>query len=341
MEWIVISAKTVPQAVERALDTLGVHETELEFEVIEEAKAGFLGIRRADAKIKARVKPISREKPNDKRRRQQKERRTRSGPRDKAQGEASAQQSKANATSKGETADDAGSAASGEGEHKAAGASNRSRNRNRNRGGQNKGDRPNPDAGDANDTGRLDDDSTNDTRDSTSQTTANAQKAPRPPKREATPVATGTIEEQMTHARDFAEGFLTAWGIEGAVAVGVIADDVVEVAITGSNLGLLVGPKGATLASIEELLRGSVGHRGPARLHLDVAGYRSKRREALANFARTVAQQVLETGAAKALEPMSSQDRKVVHDAITEMEGVTTISDGEDARRRVVIQPSA
>jgi spoIIIJ-associated protein len=74
-------------------------------------------------------------------------------------------------------------------------------------------------------------------------------------------------------------------------------------------------------------------------VHVDVAGYRARRRDALAAFARNVANEVKESGAARSLEPMGSADRKVVHDALTDVEGVSTVSEGEDPRRRVVIVP--
>ena len=113
--------------------------------------------------------------------------------------------------------------------------------------------------------------------------------------------------------------------------------------MTGDNLGLLVGPRGATLSAIEELVRTVVQrHTGGhgARIHVDVGGYRAKRREALAEFTRDLAQQVLDSGREQALEPMSASDRKVVHDVVAEMDGVTTGSEGEEPRRRVVIRPA-
>ena len=76
------------------------------------------------------------------------------------------------------------------------------------------------------------------------------------------------------------------------------------------------------------------------RLRIDVAGYREKRRAALEKFTSAVAGEVLASGTSKALEPMVSADRKVVHDAIQAIEGVTSHSDGEEPRRRVVITPS-
>jgi len=77
-----------------------------------------------------------------------------------------------------------------------------------------------------------------------------------------------------------------------------------------------------------------------ARLRVDVGGYRERRREALAAFARQVAEEVLTNNVERALEPMNPPDRKVVHDAVAEIDGVATSSEGEEPRRRVVISPA-
>jgi spoIIIJ-associated protein len=150
------------------------------------------------------------------------------------------------------------------------------------------------------------------------------------------------IEEQAAAAERFTQGLVDAFDL-GARAKSVIDDEVVVVDVTGDNLGLLVGPKGATLHAIEELVRTVVqrqtdGH--GVRIHVDVAGYRAKRRAALADFTTNLAEKVLETGRAQALEPMSASDRKVVHDTAAEIDGITTISEGEDPRRRVVLRPA-
>ncbi len=70
-----------------------------------------------------------------------------------------------------------------------------------------------------------------------------------------------------------------------------------------------------------------------------MGGYRQRRREALERFVQQIAADVISSGERKALEPMSPPDRKVVHDAVNEIDGVHTVSEGEDARRRVVILP--
>ena len=148
------------------------------------------------------------------------------------------------------------------------------------------------------------------------------------------------IEEQAEGAREFTQGLIDAFGADASVEAR-IEDEIILVDVTGDELGLLVGPRGATLSAIEELVRTVVqrqtgGH--GARINVDVAGYRAKRRAALSKFARGLADKVLEDGQEQALEPMSAADRKVVHDAVAEIDGVTTVSEGEDPRRRVVIR---
>jgi hypothetical protein len=69
-------------------------------------------------------------------------------------------------------------------------------------------------------------------------------------------------------------------------------------------------------------------------------GPEAHRREALTRFALKVAAEVKETGSSRMLEPMTSADRKIVHDSLTEVEGITTRSEGEDPRRRVVVEPA-
>lgn len=152
-----------------------------------------------------------------------------------------------------------------------------------------------------------------------------------------------TLEEQAELARSFVAGLVDRFGTGAMVDVRLIDDDTVEVDVTGPDLGLLIGPKGSTLAALQELTRTVVqrqtgGRTG--RIVVDVAGYRERRREALERFTQQVAADVRATGTRRVLEPMTPADRKIVHDTVNEMEGVTTASEGEEPRRRVVILPA-
>jgi spoIIIJ-associated protein len=139
----------------------------------------------------------------------------------------------------------------------------------------------------------------------------------------------------------FVEGVVRAFGLEAAVALEV-GPEAVELDVEGDGVGLLIGPRGQTMAALQDLTRMAVQRRvGPdaPRLSVDVGSYRQRRHEALRRFAEQVAAEVLASGETRMLEPMSAVDRKVVHDAINEIDAVATSSDGEEPNRRVVISP--
>ncbi|MGH9222221.1 MAG: RNA-binding cell elongation regulator Jag/EloR [Acidimicrobiales bacterium] len=149
-------------------------------------------------------------------------------------------------------------------------------------------------------------------------------------------------EDEVEVAESFLTGLLETYGTPFTVERRELEDDLVELSVKGEDLGLLIGPRGQTLAAVQELTRTVVQRRSrgrSSRIVLDIAGYRQARRVALARFASEVADQVRSSGVARVLEPMPPADRKVVHDAINAIDGVTTNSEGEEPRRRVVISP--
>ncbi len=152
-----------------------------------------------------------------------------------------------------------------------------------------------------------------------------------------------TLEEQAEAAKEFIEGLLEVYGFDATVETKILDEDTLEVAANGSDLGLLVGPRGAALAALQDVTRTVVQHRFPTRtdrIVVDVAGYRERRVAALQRFTRQIAEEVLESGRERVLEPMSPADRKVVHDTVNEIEGLGTRSEGEDSARHVVIAPA-
>ena len=148
------------------------------------------------------------------------------------------------------------------------------------------------------------------------------------------------IEDQAALAREFLEGLLEAFGLEGEVASRV-EKDVLFLDVTGGQTEALVGQKGAILQAIHELTRTVIQRRTfrAPRMRLDINGYTERRRAALKIFAGQIAEQVLESGDEVMLEPMNPADRKVLHDAVAEIDGVRSFSEGEDPRRSVVISP--
>ena len=142
-------------------------------------------------------------------------------------------------------------------------------------------------------------------------------------------------------AVEFMTGLAAAFGTPATASLTVDGSEL-DVQVEGSELGLLIGPGGRTLMAVQDLARVAAQRRlgdHETRLRIDVAGYRERRRQALEKFTAAVANEVIASGRSKALEPMTSADRKVVHDAIQGIDGVVSHSDGEEPRRRVVIAP--
>ncbi|MFT4656329.1 MAG: spoIIIJ-associated protein [Candidatus Aldehydirespiratoraceae bacterium] len=140
----------------------------------------------------------------------------------------------------------------------------------------------------------------------------------------------------------FMDGLVSAFGAEGTSELEVEGTEL-DVRVGGDGLGLLVGPGGRTLNAIQDLARVSAQRRlgdHETRLRIDVAGYRARRSEALQRFAVDVAESVRESGESRALEPMTSADRKVIHDALNEEDGVASRSEGDDPNRRIVVVPA-
>jgi spoIIIJ-associated protein len=142
-------------------------------------------------------------------------------------------------------------------------------------------------------------------------------------------------------AADYLERLLDIADYDGDIDLDVENDRAV-VAIVGTDLKALIGPRGETLDALQELTRLAVqqqtGNR--SRLMLDVSGHRQARREHLRKLAAETAEQVQAGGEPVRMSPMNPFERKVVHDAIAAIDGVTSESEGEEPRRRVVVLPA-
>lgn len=151
-----------------------------------------------------------------------------------------------------------------------------------------------------------------------------------------------TPQEVGDAAVSFMNDLVSAFGATGTAELTVDGTEL-DVQVHGDDLGLLVGPGGRTLNAVQDLVRVAAQRRlgdHETRLRIDVAGYRERRSAALSKFAADVASQVRDTGSARSLEPMTSADRKVIHDALNDEDGVVSTSSGEDPYRRVVVEPA-
>jgi len=140
-------------------------------------------------------------------------------------------------------------------------------------------------------------------------------------------------------AADYLERLLDIVDYDGDIDLDVENDRAI-VAIVGSGLRSLVGPRGETLEALQELTRLAVAQKTGtrSRLMLDVSGHRQDRRNDLTSLAKDTAARVLESGEPARLTPMNPFERKVVHDAISAIDGVRSESEGEEPNRRVVVR---
>jgi spoIIIJ-associated protein len=106
--------------------------------------------------------------------------------------------------------------------------------------------------------------------------------------------------------------------------------------------GILIGRRGQTLEAIQLLLSTIVArrHTRKVRVFLDAFGYRERRAESLRQMALEVAEQVRSAGQEALTEPLNAAERRVVHTALQDVEGISTYSEGEDPNRYVVITPA-
>ncbi len=152
------------------------------------------------------------------------------------------------------------------------------------------------------------------------------------------------LDDQADVAAEFLEGVLERMGVAAdvgpALEDGTMYVDVVGREEDDEDLGLLIGRHGQTLEALQELARVVVVQRTGlrARIVVDVEEYRRRQRSRLAARAREIARRVARSGREEELEPMNAFDRKVVHDAVAEVEGALSASRGEGLDRHVVVQ---
>ena len=152
------------------------------------------------------------------------------------------------------------------------------------------------------------------------------------------------LDDQADVAAEFLEGVLERMGVAAdvgpALEDGTMYVDVVGREEDHEDLGLLIGRHGQTLEALQELARVVVVQRTGlrARIVVDVEEYRRRQRSRLAARAREIARRVARSGREEELEPMNAFDRKVVHDAVSEVGGALSASRGEGLDRHVVVQ---
>jgi len=352
MDWIVTTARSVEEAQTRALDLLGVDSADAEIQVIEEGKTGLFGRTKSEARVRARIKPKA---PPAKEER----RSSRGGDRNRNRGGGGR-----GSNGKGNNRDGGKRDGGGrDGGNRDGGGRNRNRD-----GGTRDGDKRD---GGNRDSGKRDGAKRDDAGKKDVAAPASSESRPSGGRDGGGRDGGGRsrnrggnrqrndrndrgdrgnrnnedrVEMPVEEQRETLQGFVTGVAIafDPSAKVELVEEGTtLQAQVTGENLGRLVGNKASTLQSLEELARTAM-HRAAAgrryhRIQVDVDEYRARRRAALAKFATDLAQSVAESGESKAMEPMGAADRKLIHDAVAEVAGVETVSEGRDPRRYIVI----
>ena len=304
MEWIETTGSTVDEAKDRALDRLGIAEDDMQFEIIEEGSNSLFRLKRKEARLRARVKPVNTKPKFDRRQRNKKQ--SRGGKNTNGSGDTKNNNSRKNVKK------------------------DNPRESNKKTFNNNKTDKDAANARKKRDTDIK----------STKKGSFKTDSEARNNGKEAVKKNKLNLEEQSEITEDFVSGLLERMGLQARV-VSSIEDNRAVVQAQGLNLGLAIGPRGETVRAITQLAHTMIQRlsdgEAEGKLTVDIGGYRERRRTFLAEFAVNQANEVLEDGNPIALVPMNASDRKVVHDAVSDVEGVATRSEGSDYDRHVVI----
>ena len=304
MEWIETTGSTVDEAKDRALDRLGIAEDDMQFEIIEEGSNSLFRLKRKEARLRARVKPVNTKPKFDRRQRNKKQ--SRGGKSTSGSGDTKNNNSRKNVKK------------------------DNPRESNKKTFNNNKTDK------DAANARKKRDTDIKSTKKGSSKTDSEARNNGK----EAVKKNKMNLEEQSEITEDFVSGLLERMGLQARV-VSSIEDNRAVVQAQGLNLGLAIGPRGETVRAITQLAHTMIQRlsdgEAEGKLTVDIGGFRERRRTFLAEFAVNQANEVLEDGNPIALDPMNASDRKVVHDAVSDVEGVATRSEGSDYDRHVVI----
>ena len=140
-------------------------------------------------------------------------------------------------------------------------------------------------------------------------------------------------------ALEFIENIVNNMSLNATVEIAEQDDEGALITINGNNLGILIGRRGDVLDSLQYLatLAANIQKKSFYRVTVDVQGYREKRAETLRGVAKRMSEKVLKYKRSFALEPMSSYERRIIHTALAEREGISTFSVGTEPHRKIVI----
>ena len=167
--------------------------------------------------------------------------------------------------------------------------------------------------------------------------------APAPAPTEPAPTSAKKVRKaegaQAEQTEKFLSGLLEHMGVQADIEITPRKGGGLDVNLSGSGIGAVIGRRGETLDAIQHLTNYAVNRGSDKRSHInvDAENYRAKREESLVRLAEKMAAKAVKYKRSMALEPMNSYERHVIHAALQDYEGVTTSSTGTEPNRRVVV----
>ena len=299
MEEITVSAKTLDDAITEALIQLGVTSDQLEYDVIEKGNAGFLGIGRKQAVIKARRKVEK--KVNDE-----------------------------PVIDFSDAVKEVMKDSKSDNYHKHNNRDNKKKKDNRKKENYHKNNK-NVTASEKTEkvkeeTVKTEKKEKNDKPHKPVQERKEIELA------KVEYITVKTCEEFLTNV-------LKAMDMEVEIKTSIDEEGALCIEMNGDNMGILIGKRGQTLDSLQYLTNrvANKAQDGYVRVKLDTEDYRRRRKETLENLAKNIAHKVKRTRRSVSLEPMNPYERRIIHSALQGDRSVTTHSEGEEPYRRVVV----
>lgn len=147
-------------------------------------------------------------------------------------------------------------------------------------------------------------------------------------------------KDPIQECEEYLRNVIHDMGVEVEISK-IVKGREIEFTISGDNVGVLIGKRGNTLNSLQYLTK-LVANRNTKQyigITLDAENYRSKRKSTLESLSYRLAKQVFNTKKRVILEPMPSFKRKIIHQALSNHQGINTTSEGNEPHRHVVISP--
>ena len=163
--------------------------------------------------------------------------------------------------------------------------------------------------------------------------------APAPKKPEPKKAAPVDEDAEFAAVRAFVSGLMERMSVEAEIEISRRDNGGINVNLSGSGMGAIIGRRCETLDAIQHLTNYVVNRDSDKHMHIsvDAENYRAKREESLTKLAEKMAEKAIKYKRSMALEPMNSYERHVIHTALQNYEGVTTSSTGVEPNRRVVV----